>query len=44
MERFVAKLKQIGYRGTLHIEREASDPVRRLRDIRAGVQLLAKIV
>jgi sugar phosphate isomerase/epimerase len=39
MERFIAKLKEIGYRGPLTIEREASDPARR-RDIGMAVQLL----
>ncbi len=40
MERFIAKLKEIGYRGPLTIEREASDPARRRRDIGMAVQLL----
>jgi sugar phosphate isomerase/epimerase len=43
MERFLGKLKQIGYRGPLCIEREASDPEERLRDIRMGVELLDKL-
>jgi sugar phosphate isomerase/epimerase len=38
--RFVAKLKEIGYAGPLCIEREASDPARRERDIIEGVKLL----
>jgi L-ribulose-5-phosphate 3-epimerase len=40
MERFVAKLKEIGYKGPLTIEREASDLARRQRDIEMGVVLL----
>lgn len=40
MERFLAKLKTIGYRGPLHIEREVPDRAERLRDIAAGVKLL----
>jgi sugar phosphate isomerase/epimerase len=43
MERFLGKLKQIGYRGPLCIEREARDPEERLRDIRMGVELLEKL-
>ncbi len=39
--RFLAKLKEIGYKGPLAIEREASDPVRRMNDIRAASELLA---
>jgi sugar phosphate isomerase/epimerase len=40
IERFIKKLKEIGYQGSLTIEREASDPVERLRDIARGIQLL----
>ena len=40
MERFITKLKEIGYQGSLTIEREASDPVERLRDIARGIELL----
>jgi len=43
IERFIAKLKQIGYRGPLTIEREAYDPVERLRDIRMAVGLLERL-
>jgi sugar phosphate isomerase/epimerase len=43
MERFIAKLKEIGYKGPLTIEREASDPVRRQRDIAMGVELLRRL-
>jgi len=43
MERFLAKLKEIGYKGLLTIEREASDPVRRQRDIAMGADLLRRL-
>jgi sugar phosphate isomerase/epimerase len=43
MERFIAKLKEIGYRGPLTIEREASDPARRQRDIAMGAELLRRL-
>lgn len=38
--RFLDKLREIGYRGPLAIEREASDPVRRMADIEAAIALL----
>jgi sugar phosphate isomerase/epimerase len=41
--RFIAKLKEIGYRGPLNIEREGSDPERRQRDIAAAVPLLESL-
>jgi len=40
---FIAKLKEIGYRGILSIEREESDPVKRAADIHAAVSLLKKL-
>jgi len=43
IERFIAKLKQIGYRGPLTIEREASDPAQRMRDILMGAGLLRRL-
>jgi sugar phosphate isomerase/epimerase len=43
MERFIAKLKEVGYKGPLTIEREATDPVRRRRDIAMGVELLRRL-
>jgi len=39
--RFLAALRQAGYRGPLSIEREASDPARRMKDIAAAIHLLA---
>jgi sugar phosphate isomerase/epimerase len=44
MERFVDKLKQIGYKNPLNIEREVPDHQERLRDIKMGVGLLRKLV
>ncbi|MGA2591834.1 MAG: sugar phosphate isomerase/epimerase family protein [Bryobacteraceae bacterium] len=44
MARFLAKLKEIGYKGPLTIEREAHDPAKRLRDIRMGVSLLERLM
>jgi L-ribulose-5-phosphate 3-epimerase len=41
IDRFLATLSQAGYRGPLSIEREASDPARRMKDIAAAVHLLA---
>ena len=39
-----AKLREIGYKGTLNIEREgAPNPQQRLADIRAGVELLERL-
>ena len=38
--RFLAKLRETGYIGPLAIEREASDPVRRMRDIESAIALL----
>jgi sugar phosphate isomerase/epimerase len=43
MERFIAKLKAIRYKGPLTIEREAQDPVQRLNDIRMAVGLLRRL-
>lgn len=43
MERFIAKLKQVGFKGPLNIEREVSDQAQRLGDIKMGVKLLEKL-
>jgi L-ribulose-5-phosphate 3-epimerase len=43
MENFVAKLKQIGYRGPLTIERELQDRAQRRRDIMKGAELLRRL-
>lgn len=44
IDRFIATLKEIGYRGPLSVEREASDPAQRLDDIAAAVELLQGLV
>lgn len=44
MEQFLAKLKQIGYTGTLNVEREVEDPERKKADIRMGVELLQRLL
>ena len=43
MGRFITKLKEIGYKGPLTIEREAPDPAERRRDMLKGVELLRKL-
>ncbi len=40
MERFLAKLREIGYRGTLNIEREVEDQEQKWRDVKAAAGLL----
>jgi len=44
MARFVQALRDVGYQGTLNVERETHDQAARLRDIAAGVQLLKTLV
>ena len=44
MERFVATLREIGYRGPLNVEREVEDQQERLRDISMGLELLRRLV
>ncbi|MBI4875844.1 MAG: sugar phosphate isomerase/epimerase, partial [Acidobacteria bacterium] len=41
MERFVAKLKEIGYRGTLNVEREGQSPEQWRLDVRMAINLLS---
>jgi sugar phosphate isomerase/epimerase len=43
MERFLHKLKAIGFKGPLNIEREIPDQAQRLRDIGMGVKLLERL-
>jgi len=43
MERFIGKLKAIGFKGPLNIEREVPDAVQRIKDIAMGVKLLEKL-
>jgi sugar phosphate isomerase/epimerase len=41
--KFLAKLKEVGYRGVLSIEREEPDQTKRTADIRSAVVLLTKL-
>jgi sugar phosphate isomerase/epimerase len=43
IERFIAKLKEIRYKGPLTIEREAHDPAERLRDLQLAITLLRQL-
>jgi len=43
MDRFIAKLKEIGYKGTLNIEREVEDQRQRLADMKMAVGLLERL-
>jgi sugar phosphate isomerase/epimerase len=43
IERFLAKLGEIGYRGTLNIEREVQDQERKWRDIKAAAAWLRRL-
>lgn len=43
MDRFVAKLKEIGYRGPLTIEREIEDQDQKLQDIKMAIGLLERL-
>src|SRR5581483_8500771 len=43
MDRFVAKLKQISYKGPLIIEREGTEREQWLKDVRMGVELLTRL-
>ena len=43
LERFIGKLKSVGYKGTLNIEREVMDHEERLTDIRMAVGLLERL-
>jgi sugar phosphate isomerase/epimerase len=40
---FISKLKEIGYRGLLSIEREGAEPAQRVRDIRQAIALLERL-
>ena len=41
---FVAKLKEIGYQGSVNVEREGTDPEVWRHDVAAGVRLLKSLV
>jgi len=42
VERFIATLREIGFQGSLNVEREAEDQAERWRDIAAAVRVLSK--
>jgi sugar phosphate isomerase/epimerase len=44
MARFIAKLKEIGYKNPLNVERECDDRNEKLRDMKMGVELLERLV
>jgi sugar phosphate isomerase/epimerase len=44
MERFIKKLKEIGYQNPVNVERECHDPQQRLRDLKMGVGLLRGLI
>lgn len=41
--RFIAKLKEVGYRGILSVEREEQDATRRAADVRKAIALLKRL-
>jgi sugar phosphate isomerase/epimerase len=43
MEKFIAKLKQISYKGILSIEHEIPDKEQKKRDMRKAVELLERL-
>jgi sugar phosphate isomerase/epimerase len=44
IERFIAKLKEAGYRGTLNVEREIEDQDQKWRDVAQAVALLRRLI
>ncbi len=42
--RFIGKLKEIGYKGTVNVEREGTSPEQRLADIRDAIAILRPLV
>jgi L-ribulose-5-phosphate 3-epimerase len=43
MDKFIEKLKQVGYKGTLNVEREIEDLAQKKIDMKKGVDLLKKL-
>lgn len=43
MDKFIAKLKQVGYKGALNIEREIEDLEQKKIDMKKGVELLKRL-
>jgi sugar phosphate isomerase/epimerase len=44
MERFLAKLKQVGFTGPLNVEREIENRTQKLEDMKMGVALLRRLL
>ncbi len=44
MERFIAKLREIGYRNPVNVEREGTSPEQWRADVSAAVQLLGRLI
>ena len=44
IENFIRALREIGFKGSLNVEREAEDPAERLRDMQTGVDLIRQLV
>ena len=44
MERFVAALREIGFTGSLNIEREVESQQQRIADMKMGAELLSKLI
>jgi L-ribulose-5-phosphate 3-epimerase len=44
MERFLAKLKHVGFAGTLNVEREIENHTQKLEDMKMGVALLRRLL
>ncbi|HUS04824.1 MAG TPA: sugar phosphate isomerase/epimerase family protein [Bryobacteraceae bacterium] len=44
MEQFINKLKQVGYKGVVNVEREVEDVERKKADMRMGVELLKTLI
>lgn len=43
MERYIAKLKEIGFRGPLNIEREIEDQEQKRKDVKMAIELLNRL-
>jgi len=43
MDKFIAKLRQVGYKGTLNVEREIDDLAKKKADMQMGVDLLKRL-
>jgi len=44
MERFLAKLKHVGFTGPLNVEREIENRTQKLEDMKMGVALLRRLL